>query len=123
MNILTLFCRLNQNLQKEILRQISSQPKNLLNDIINYHQTKNQINIKYYQHFIVDKDEGILEDKYWLLNDLYIYTDDLNGFWERFLKEINIPFFGQRLITSQINTIWGIMTPKERNDFIEKTIC
>jgi len=115
------------------------QDKTLLDDIKNYNQTKFII-LKLYQNYWLDEmNETEPEDKWWLINDLFGYTNHYNatmyGYIENFYNIFrrnsqlnikttqNINFYLVNLqkkeVDVQINIFWGLFTPEERNDFIE----
>ena len=52
------------------------QTKELLEDIRNNYQTKNELFSLYYQLYIVKNGDEEPEDKHWLDNDLVAYTND-----------------------------------------------
>lgn len=121
------------------------QTKELLEDIRNNYQTKNELFSLYYQLYIVENGDEEPEDKNWLDNDLVAYTNDYNatmyGFVEKhyniFKRNIflhgssieetkaNIDRFVLKLysknVTSVINIYLGLLKPHERDEFIRIT--
>jgi hypothetical protein len=112
------------------------QPKTILNEIINYKETKKIISELYYNFWIIYMEEDELEDKYWLINDIVAYINNykatMYGYVDNFYnifrrnprlqtrEDIN-KYFGileTKPVTSQINIIWALLTPRERNDII-----
>ena len=116
----------------------SPQNKELLQDIKHYVISKNEISNIYYNRYIIEWSESEPEDKYWIINDIvefmngyqesyFGYTD---GFYDIFFR---IPLLQKRKtvnnyfnlienkdINTQINILWGLFTPEERDIFISK---
>ena len=55
------------------------QDKNLLNDIINYKETRSLLLELYYKYWIIDIQTENEQDKYWLINDIISYANDYNA--------------------------------------------
>ena len=119
MTIWNLFNNLNANLQSRIIKNAIGKSEVLMIDVKSFRETKIYIKNIYYEYFIEFKKEELLEDLYWLLNDLYLYTDQIQNFWERNFNGIRTDKFGLRLVPHQVNVIWGLMTPDERLEFIK----
>jgi len=112
------------------------QSKSLLDDIQNYRMTKMILFELYYYWWIDYVGENEPEDKHWLFNDLVAYTNDYNatmiGFIDKFYniwgrniclkkrKEIDIYFqkIERKNVSTQINIVLGLLTPKERNEIV-----
>jgi len=112
------------------------QCKSLLDDIQNYKIVKMILFELYYYWWIDFVGDDEPEDKHWLFNDLVAYTNDynatMNGFidkfyniWHRniFLKtrnEIDVYFqkIERKNVSTQINIVLGLLTPKERDEFV-----
>ena len=130
-----------------IIRRLTykSQPKILLNDIENYSLTKEKISSIYYNKYKGDFSHEKNADKNWLSNDITIYLNDYNALMDhinpkfiivfnRFIKLknksiddikkilIKILLFNKLNVNTEINLFWGIMTTKERNEFISKNM-
>ena len=129
-------------LPDEIVQHIISytynlQNKALLNDIVNYNKTKKTVLNRYhkfYKPFMIYKQTI---DNDWLINDMFGYANDykatMNGFVDNFYSIISrkqllqtrqdidkyIIKLESKEILSQINILWGLFTPDERNEFIE----
>ena len=119
MTIWNLFNNLNANLQSRIIKNAIGKSEVLMIDVKSFRETKSYVKNIYYEYFIEFKKEELLEDLYWLLNDLYLYTDQIQNFWERNFNGIRTDKFGLRLVPHQVNVIWGLMTPDERLEFIK----
>ena len=134
-----------KKLPKELIDYIipytyKPQNKDLLNDIVDYKKTKLKVLELYYIYWRLYINEGELEDKYWLLNDIIIYANDNKptnkGYVEKFYdifgrisqlhtKE-NIDIFvcnlENKCVETQINIAWGVLLPIERQSIIEDFI-
>ena len=113
------------------------QTPNLLRDIENYKKTKDKITKLYYNYWIIFIEDTEPEDKYWLINDIiayannykatmYGYIDVFYSIFQRNLKlqsyeDVNnfLDILETKNVDTQINIIWGLLTPKERNDIID----
>jgi hypothetical protein len=112
------------------------QPNVIMNDIKNYKETKELIVSLYYNYWIVNFEEAEPEDKYWLINDLVLLINNdqatMNGYVENFYnifrrnqclqscESINnyVSNLETKPVTTQINIIWSLLTPKERTEFL-----
>jgi hypothetical protein len=112
------------------------QPNVIMNDIKNYKETKELIVSLYYNYWIVNFEEAEPEDKYWLINDLVLFINNdqatMNGYVENFYnifrrnqclqtcESINnyVSNLETKSVTTQINIIWSLLTPKERTEFL-----
>jgi hypothetical protein len=113
------------------------QNKDLLNDIKNYSETKLFLMNYYYNYWILFISTEEPEDKYWLINNIFIYANSnvptMNGYVKKFydifkrntyLKnnqdvERYLVNFEKKDVTSQINIFLGLMTLQERIEFID----
>ena len=130
-----------QKLPLDIVLQIipytyNLQNKNLLNDIINYKETKTMLLELYHNFWIIEMQSQKEEDKNWLINDIIAYTNGYNatmfGYVDNFYnifkrniflqknEDIDKYFynFNNKEVTTQINIILGLLTAKEREDLI-----
>ena len=115
-------------LPTEIIHKIISytycpQPKFLTEDIISFYVSKQVCNFLYYDYWIIQMGNETLEDKYWLLTNLYNYINKIPFIFNRvFTRMYNInhvnKFYNKTDIKTQINIIFGLMTPLERNTFL-----
>jgi len=112
------------------------QPNVIMNDIKNYKETKELIVSLYYNYWIVNFEEAEPEDKYWLINDLVLFINNdqatMYGYVENFYnifrrnqylqscESINnyVSNLETKPVTTQINIIWSLLTPKERTEFL-----
>jgi hypothetical protein len=112
------------------------QEKELLDDIVNFVHTKEQIAKYYYFKYIVRGGEEEPEHLAWLINDILRYYNDdfptMVGYTYGFIKKIcrhrRYRYFvwgdyvlnelERRQDTTQINILWSLLTPEERNEFI-----
>tara|TARA_B000000477_G_scaffold123837_1_gene130069 strand:+ start:933 stop:1367 length:435 start_codon:yes stop_codon:yes gene_type:complete len=116
-----------------------TQNKELLDDIINYNITKEIIIEKYKKKYkFLTNGIQLLEDKYWLINDLDLYFNNnksysegyLEVYYEKWLRLYNIKnkedvkkyinVMDRCDINTQINSYWGILNINEREDFIKR---
>ena len=113
------------------------QDKNLLNDIINYKETRSLLLELYYKYWIIDIQTENEQDKYWLINDIigyanndkatmYGYVDKFYNIFKRNIylqtnesidKYINI--LEKKNVKTRINIFLGLLTINERNDIIQ----
>jgi hypothetical protein len=113
------------------------QDKNLLNDIINYKETRSLLLELYYKYWIIDIQTENEQDKYWLINDIigyanndkatmYGYVDKFYNIFKRNIylqtnesidKYINI--LEKKNVKTRINIFLGLLTTNERNDIIQ----
>jgi hypothetical protein len=112
------------------------QNKDLLDDIKSYTEIKTLLFNNYYNYWIIFIQSQEPQDKYWLVNDLFAYTNNysptMNGYVEQFYNifKRNIFLHGnqdinryilnleKKHVNSQINVFLGMLTPKERSEFI-----
>lgn len=114
------------------------QNKNLLQDIEHYTESKIKINSLYHNYFInyIGEPVDLEEDKNWLINDLFGYTNKYSatmfGYLDDFYKvfQRNLLLLSQydvnnyiihlenKNVSTQINIFWGLLTIEERNIFI-----
>ena len=113
------------------------QNKHLLDDIINYNETKTLLFELYHKCWIIERQSlDPEEDKNWLINDLFAYANGYNatmyGYVERFYhifkrhlclqtnEEIDkyVYYLEKKEVDTQINIFLGLLTVKERNDII-----
>jgi len=133
-----------QKLQKiptDIISRIISytynlQNKNLLDDIINYKETKTLLFELYYNLWIVERDGYVNEDKEWLINDIFAYANNYNAgmfgyidnFYNIFKRNLHLQTnekidkyiykLQKKTLLSQINIFLGLFNIKERGDII-----
>lgn len=114
------------------------QNKNLLDDIINYNETKTILFELYHKYWIIERESlDQEEDKNWLINDIFAYANNYNailftGYVEKFYtifkrhlclqtkEEIDKYVYNleKKEVITQINIFLGLLTVKERNDII-----
>jgi len=130
-----------QKLPLDIVLQIipytyNLQNKNLLNDIINYKETKTMLLELYHNFWIIEMQSQEEEDKNWLINDIIAYTNGYNatmfGYVDNFYNIFKRNIFLQtnedidkyiynlynKEVTTQINIVLALLTIKERQDLI-----
>ena len=114
------------------------QSKSLLEDIVSYTHAKNLLIEMYYNFWILFAEDTEPEDKNWLLNDIYTYANEdnatMNGYVENFYNiyrrhvmldtkekiDRYILKLRERMdVRKQINIFMGLLSAKERNEFIE----
>jgi hypothetical protein len=105
---------------------IYQQPKQLLQDIRDYVETRQTV-LHFYMNFwnIYKKNYGNIY-RYWVLYDIYTYiiknNDSLRD--SQIIQNIEIEYiqFGyihiRKRLISRINIVWGLLLPNERNHFI-----
>ena len=116
------------------------QNKLLLEDIQNYTKTKDRILQLYYDLWINYMDDVVPEDKYWIINDIIAYVNEdratmcgyVNNFYTVFLRNLSLKTNGDVLnyienlellsVNTQINILWGLLLPTEREDIINDFI-
>ena len=112
------------------------QDKDVLNDIVNYSETKHTLFNLYHRYWIIEMQEEVPQDKNWLSNDLiarannykatmYGLDDTFYNIFKRnlFLKtkaQIDKYFntLGKKKVDAEINVYLGLFTPNERNETI-----
>lgn len=113
------------------------QSKELTEDIKNFHEKKQILLQIYHNYWIFKWQENEPADKEWVLNDLFRYfnrnTPTINEeyvdyFYELFFRKFNMITKEQvnkytiimynKSLDSQINIFWGLLNPKERNEFV-----
>jgi len=109
------------------------QNKILLDDIVNYTETRTAMLDKYYKFWCVDMECRFPdEDKHWLINDIlayannynaivYGYVDKFNNIFRRNLYmrsclEMYVYQLQNKSVMTQINILLGLLTPEERKD-------
>jgi hypothetical protein len=110
------------------------QPKPLLNDIVNYTQTKTTLFELYHKSWIVERECLDPEDKNWLINDIFAYSNNykptMYGYVDKFyniFKRNNylqtkdkidkyVNNMENKNVVTQINIFLGLLTIQERND-------
>ena len=114
------------------------QDKNLLNDIINYKETRSLLLELYYKYWIIDIQTENEQDKYWLINDIIVYANNdkatmygyVDNFYNIFRRNISlqtnesidkyINILEKKNVKTQINIFLGLLTIDERNDVIQQ---
>ena len=116
------------------------QPKELLNDIIDYYTTKSKMNIYYHNKYKKNNNTRMNIDKLWLENDINYYLNYnipiLRHIEEKYINIIKRLFLMKnksdhdiimfitnkivypRNIENQINFLWGLMNQKERREMM-----
>lgn len=113
------------------------QDKTLLNDIVNYKESKTILLDLYYQFWIIENQmTDPEEDKNWLINDIFAYANNykatmfgyVDHFYNIFLRNkfllsnIEVENYVYNLtkkdVSRQINIFLGLLTAKEREDII-----
>lgn len=127
-----------RNLPVDIIMRIipytyQLQNKILLDDIVNYTETRTAMLDKYYNFWCVDMESRFPdEDKHWLINDIlsyvnnynaivYGYVDKFNNIFRRNLYmrscvEMYVYQLQDKSVMTQINILLGLLTPEERKD-------
>ena len=131
-----------ERLPKEIILYILSfsynvQSQEILEDIRNYHETKKTIFDLYHKTWILDIGEKEPEDKIWLINDLFTYSNNYEALMYGYITQFYTMFYRNRFLHTkyqinkyieklekqplhtQINVFWALFTQYERNEFIE----
>ena len=125
---------------------MSPQPPALCHDIKHYYKTLLEIFIYYHSIYIDIWHEEEPEDKHWLINDIYAYMNDYYptylGYRESFANIMRRSFIYRNWISKtpentinkyiatlnrhkvdyEIYMIWGILTPEERNHFMNYAV-
>ena len=142
-NIMARVAMLPNEIQYKIMSySISPQSPLLCEDIRDYSTTLIQIYKCYYSFYIENSPEEEPEDKIWLINDIYSYINDYYpiclGYRQHFYEIIRRAFIFRDLsdrkienildtyftglvdnnnINREINSIWGLLRPEERDHF------
>jgi len=118
------------------------QPKQLTNDIVNYCERKIQLITIYYNRWIVEYKQKEPDDIDWLSNDIIRYANEyqatmvgVGGLIKKFkrvylLRDMNLQYVNEYVScyiqtgnsSNQINTLLGVLTPSERDEFLY-TVC
>jgi len=130
---MTFFNILSLPLPRDIIDMIipytyNLQNKKLLEDIQNYSASKMKIHQLYYNTWMKYVNSIVPEDRDWILQNLFRYSNNYNlstdNFYKTFLKS-NLctatrpnANLSNLSLDSQINIFWGFMTPIERNNMI-----
>ena len=112
------------------------QKKDLLNDIVNYKETKSLLSELYYNYFIVYAEDEPEEDRNWLVNDIVGYANNdvatMYGYVDKFYTIFKRNIFLQTEeaidnyvktldegnVDREINIFLGLLNVNERNDFV-----
>ena len=128
-------------LPKELIYSILSytpqpQSKELTEDIRNFQESKQIILNVYHNYWIFYYQQNEPTDKEWLVNDLYGYSNRgtaanngyVNEFYDLFFRKFNmltkeqvdkyITILDNKSLDTQINIFLGLLSFKERNEFI-----
>ena len=115
----------------------SPQSPTLLRDIENFSSTKKLIHTVYNQYWTIDMMEDENEYKHWIMADIEYYINDYQitlfyGYNEKmyhiFYRNLQLKtvldvntywlILQKKHIHTQINILWGLLTPIERNEII-----
>jgi hypothetical protein len=131
-----------QKLPLDIVLQIipytyNIQDKSLLNDVVNYKESKTTLLELYHKCWIIERQSlDPDEDKNWLINDIFGYANNYNAtmfgyidkFYNIFLRNIFLRSnedidkyvcnLEKKDVSAQINIFLGLLTIKERQDII-----
>ena len=113
------------------------QNKDLLNDIINYKETKSLLLDLYYNYWILYAESQDPEEyKNWLINDIFAYANNFNAtmygyvdkFYNIFKRNISLQTLEaidkyinnleEKKVKTQINIFLGLLNINERNDLV-----
>jgi hypothetical protein len=113
------------------------QNKSLLNDIVNYNESKTTLLDLYYKCWIIERQmPDPEEDKNWLINDIFGYANNYNalmyGYKDKFYNifsrnillqskekiENYVCQLENKNVSTQINIFLGLLTTNERKDII-----
>ena len=126
----------NEIILRIISYTYSLQDKTLLNDIVNYTESKTKMFNLYHQRWIIEMSEQEPEDKNWLINDIIAYANNyqatMYGYVDKFYNIFKRNIFLQTNeqirkyvfklqgshVNKEINIYLGLLTPNERNDVI-----
>jgi len=122
------------------------QDPRLCEDIKDYYDTLTYLYEYYYSIYIMEWGETEPEDKNWLINDIYGYMNDYYpiclGYRKRLCDIINRSFvyrywsnrnmrnmidkfvgsLNKKGVGCEINLLWGLLSPEERNHFINYSV-
>ena len=135
------YTKLPEDIQRKVLTYYwTPQPKILLADIKNYHESLELIKQIYYNDMSTHDDaEGgpAKASAAWLINDIHRWLNDdnptMHGYIEKFkqtiqrypyyhliVKDIDsyIEIIGKTSVQKEIQIFWGLFTPEERCLFI-----
>jgi hypothetical protein len=134
---MTFFNILSLPLPRDIIDMIipytyNLQNKIILEDIRNYQESKSQIKKLYYDSWMNYVNSIVLEDREWILQNLFRYANNYDlpagDFYKIFLKS-NLSIatrpnanLSKLSVDSQINIYWGLLTPKKRTQMIHHSI-
>ena len=126
----------NEIIQNIIGYTITPQSLNLRNDIQSYILSLRRITYLYNQYWTVYMHEEEEEYKNWIVNDIIHYMNQYQGtmygyvekFYNIFLRntrlntQADVNKYYKQLekmnVERQINSLWGLLTPSERDDLI-----
>jgi hypothetical protein len=113
------------------------QNKNLLEDIVNFTESRKILFELYHKYWIIGMQyHDPNEDKYWLINDIHAYANNykatMYGYLDKFYnifkrnkylktnEDIDnyVSNLEKKDVSSQINVFLGLLTIKERNNII-----
>jgi len=113
------------------------QNKNLLEDIVNFTESRKILFELYHKYWIIGMQyHDLNEDKYWLINDIYAYANNykatMYGYVDNFYnifkrnkylktnEDIDnyVSNLEKKDVSSRINIFLGLLTIKERNNII-----
>jgi len=127
--------RLSSDIQHRILSYLSRpQPAYLLDDIHSFVETRQELFQKYHDFWIVRLHMTVPEDRRWLLNDFFYYANHykptLFGYSTSFYRlfqrgyglqthadvDAFVRKLGKKDVTTQLNVVFGLFTPDQRDD-------
>jgi hypothetical protein len=143
---------MNNNIMKELISKLprdivlliipytyNLQPKPLLNDIVNYKETRTTLFELYHKYWIIEiQSQDPEEDKNWLINDIFAYSNSYNatvhGYIDKFyniFKRNNylqtkekidkyVNNMEKKNVVAQINIFLGLLTIQERNEILSQ---
>ena len=102
---------------RDLVYKSNYQSKILLDDIVDYRQTKEIIEHKYYNIWIIQMEEHPPDHLYWLFKDLSRFY--LNNFKFKLKPNVKKMYrYKYQTIYYEINRIWGILNKYQRHCFI-----
>jgi hypothetical protein len=131
-----------QRLPSDIILRIipytyNLQNKNLLNDIINYKESRSLLLELYHNYWIIEaQSQDPEEDINWLINDIFAYANNdkatmygyVDNFYNIFKRNISLQKIDtidkylidleKKTVKTQINIFLGLLTITERNDVV-----